>query len=128
MIDTVFVYGTLQQGNEVRGLHLLDGAEFLGNTRTLDPLYDMYCLGSYPSVQPGGSSYVEGEIWKVNSEIMDLLDEIEGYPHLYSRQIIETNDGPAWIYYMRDAYKISRKQILPDISNTLKWRKDYETC
>ena len=119
-MNRVFVYGTLKSGNRIRGLDAFPGANFIGKDFTADEAFDMMDLGPFPAVIPGGRSYIEGEVWEVSAEVFDQLDEIEGYPDFYLRQIIETqNHGAAWIYYLLDDRGATRMQ--PDEKNILRW-------
>ncbi len=98
MTDLVFVYGTLRRG-EVNH-YLLSGAEFMGVHRTR-PGYRMLHLGTYPGVVAGGSTAIEGEVYRVNQKRFVHLDRLEAYPRLYSRKLIPTPWGRAWIYLYR---------------------------
>jgi gamma-glutamylcyclotransferase (GGCT)/AIG2-like uncharacterized protein YtfP len=94
----VFVYGTLLAG-EVNH-HLLAGCELLGRHRT-DPRFTMLDLGAYPGVARGGSTAIAGEIYRVDSKRLELLDRLEDYPRLYDRVLIPSPYGRAWIYPYR---------------------------
>lgn len=122
--NKVFVYGTLRKGNSLRGLDKL-GAEFVGDATTTEAWYDMVDFGPFPAVVPGGESYVAGEVWKVNAEIMERLDYIEGYPDFYKRQIVETTVGPAWMYYLTDGFEAHDVWLEPDSNNVIEWQDNY---
>lgn len=96
----VFVYGTLKKGNNIRGLDTLGNAEFVAVAKTKDARYTLWNLGAFPAVQPRGDNHIQGEVWEVNQDMMDLLDSIEGYPEFYNRMQIDTTSGRAWIYYI----------------------------
>jgi gamma-glutamylcyclotransferase (GGCT)/AIG2-like uncharacterized protein YtfP len=128
MINKVFVYGTLKRHNGVRGMNLMVDATFISETKSKDPLFDLYDLGSFPAVQPGGTSYIQGEIWEITNDVLDVLDHIEGYPNFYNRQIIETDNGPAWMYYIADAHKMRTQKIQPDKHNIVKWNDELTLC
>ncbi|MBK1723089.1 gamma-glutamylcyclotransferase family protein [Thiocystis violacea] len=98
MRQRVFVYGTLLRG-EVNH-HLLEGAERLGEFRTL-PCYRLFLLGAYPGLIRGGRSRIVGEVYAVDSACLRGLDRLEEYPALYDRQHIQTPYGRAWIYVYR---------------------------
>jgi gamma-glutamylcyclotransferase (GGCT)/AIG2-like uncharacterized protein YtfP len=122
MVNNVFVYGTLKSQNTVRGLHMFPGARLICETRTADPFFDMADLGCFPAAKPGGTSYLRGELWEVDDETLAYLDEIEGYPDFYRRQIIETDDGAAWMYYLPiNDYR--EQAIRPDENNEIEWRQ-----
>jgi gamma-glutamylaminecyclotransferase len=111
----VFVYGTLRKSQVNH--HLLDDATYLGLFNT-QPLYKMFHLGGYPGVVKGGGSSIEGEVYRVDALIMSHLDKLEGYPNAYTRELIPTSWGQAWIYLYRGSQK-DRKVIPSGI-----WRDD----
>ncbi|WP_087026652.1 gamma-glutamylcyclotransferase family protein [Thaumasiovibrio subtropicus] len=98
MTDLVFVYGTLRQG-EVNHFWL-DGAAFIGKG-TLSCGWALLDLGPYPAVMADASitQPLVGEVYRINDAILAKLDELEEYPTLYGREIVETQYGPAWLYY-----------------------------
>lgn len=120
-INQVFVYGTLQRGNEIRGLDRM-GADFIDTATTTQPWFHMVDFGPFPAVVPGGDSYIQGEVWKINKKIMDIMDQIEGYPDFYKRQIVETTSGPAWMYYLTDGFDGDDVWLEPDQNNILTWK------
>ena len=87
----LFVYGILKDilGNE-------EGAEYVAD-HTIEEGYKMYNLGMFPGVIKGEGS-VSGKVFRVTDELLAQCDRIEGTPHLYVRDTIETPDGEASIY------------------------------
>lgn len=116
----VFVYGTLRHGF---GNHrLLLESNYLGNHKT-EPEYNMVSLGAYPAVLPNGITSIVGEVYEVNDEVFQRLDQLEGYPSLYDRMEINTNWGPAWMYFMNDQ-DLQRFRSRPaDVVQSGDWRK-----
>ena len=106
MSNKVFVYGTLKSGGQIRRLNQFgDGAVIVGKAQTVYPDYDMIDLGSFPGVVKGGTYKIQGEVWEVDDETMQDLDDIEGYPNFYNREVTMTTQGKAWMYYLpRDTY------------------------
>jgi gamma-glutamylcyclotransferase (GGCT)/AIG2-like uncharacterized protein YtfP len=105
--NLVFVYGTLKRGGRIRALDKVQGSEFLGETLTKDRFH-MIDLGAYPGVvdaDPEQGTQIAGELFRVTSDLMHQLDQVEGYPAFYNRRQIETNLGTAWIYYLPSHYK-----------------------
>ncbi|MCA9004977.1 MAG: gamma-glutamylcyclotransferase [Planctomycetaceae bacterium] len=85
----IFVYGTLKRGFCLG--HYLKGQIFLSDAlSTAD--YTMYDCGSYPGLvkaESGGVS-IHGELWRVDSRCLKLLDEVEGVAeNLYQRGAIQ---------------------------------------
>lgn len=100
MINRVFVYGTLKKGNTIRGIDRFGDAEYVSDAQTIDSQYSMYTMGAFPAVVLGGQHRVTGEVWEVSEETFQVLDQIEGFPDFYTRSVIETTAGPAWMYHI----------------------------
>ncbi len=94
----VFVYGTLKRGQRNAGF--LRQAEYLGRHKT-EPQYWMYQFEDYPAVCENGRHAIHGEIYRVSDEQMQMLDDLEWYPHFYQRIEIVTRHGEAWMYIVR---------------------------
>mgnify|MGYP000844837751 CR=1 FL=1 len=132
-IDKVFVYGSLKSGGEVRGLNQFEGATIVGKATTLYPDYNMIDLGSFPGVTKNGEKHIQGEVWQVDQDTQDKLDEIEGYPHFYNREVTQTSKGKAWMYYLEREYSqdlaigldTRNSSNIQDIDNTLIWTSNY---
>ncbi|MBF0470506.1 MAG: gamma-glutamylcyclotransferase [Gammaproteobacteria bacterium] len=95
----VFVYGTLLKGE--RNHALLQGATLCGSHRTV-PIYRLFHLGNYPGVRPGGQSAILGEVYCIDGRILRALDRLEAYPRVYTRKLIPTPWGVAWIYLYQE--------------------------
>jgi len=100
----IFVYGTLRKNN---GNHrLIENAKFLGEHIT-EPIYNLYSLGGFPALKPGGVTAVKGEVYAVNKEEARRVDGLEGYTPgeqatFYDKIQIETPWGQAGVYtYVR---------------------------
>ena len=102
----VFVYGTLRRG-EVNH-YLLQQSWFCG-AHVTQPHYKMFSLGAYPAVVPGGPDAIQGEVYRVDARTMTRLDGLEGYPTAYSRKLIPTPWGRAWIYLYREGVEGRRR-------------------
>lgn len=127
-LTKVFVYGTLKSGGLVRGLDKFPGATIVGKATTIYPDYDMIDLGSFPGVVLKGTNKIVGEVWEVDAETLELLDQMEGYPAFYDRTVVHTTEGKAWMYYLeRDEYQDyigNQSNSIVDINNTLAWKHD----
>lgn len=97
----VFVYGTLKNGqpnhywltNTMNGLASYASS---GTTKNRFPLV----IGTRYNVpfllnKPGTGRNIKGEIYDIDEKMLEKLDILEDYPHLYDRQIQEivTKDG-----------------------------------
>ncbi len=84
----LFVYGTLKRGG-VRH-HILANQVFLGEVRTR-PSYTLFDFTEHPalvrSITEGRS--IRGEMYRVATSLLGLLDEIEDAPHLFRLEAIE---------------------------------------
>lgn len=107
LTSLVFVYGTLRR-DEVNH-HLLESARYRGKHIT-EPCYKMVDLGAYPGVVKRGRTRIQGEVYEVSQEEMATLDRLEGYPTDYTRELIPTPWGRAWIYLYRGSLR-DRKRI-----------------
>ena len=96
----VFVYGTLKKGYSNH--HFLLDASFIGQGRTQNK-YTMYA-DSIPYVceQPQ-TSYIYGELYLVNDDILQALDQLEEHPFFYERKeisvLVEGKICQAWMYF-----------------------------
>ncbi len=100
-ISKVAVYGSLKKG---RGNHhILHNAEYLGEIK-IEPKFTLVSLGGFPGLVPNGTQEVKGELYKVDDETMRRLDWLEGHPHFYVREVVNTDKGEAWVYRLSDGY------------------------
>lgn len=106
-IDTVFVYGTLLEG-EPNNL-LLDNSVNLGQARLRFPGWMVaYCSG-FPALWETKDviSSIKGEVYYVDDTTMASLDVLEGYPSFYDRKVMIANmlNGetiPSWVYIVTE--------------------------
>lgn len=93
----LFVYGTLRAGQSNH--YLLRQATKLGACQ-LTSGYLLYDLGHYPGARQSPSSHIPliGEVYEVDSTTFAALDLLEEYPEVYTRELIDTEYGVAWIY------------------------------
>jgi len=102
----VFVYGTLMSG--LRNHHFMDGAKFLGKSKTLLPSYNMVQFPSIsspgnftPGLVKNGSSCIAGELYMVSDHGMEVLDQLEQVGFEYERSKVMLDDGSqAWTYFL----------------------------
>lgn len=81
----IFVYGTLKRSNGLHGA--LEGAEFVSEAITLEPIFKMFCNGAFPYVSNVGKGgyRIIGEMYKVSEPMILDLDLVEGHPTHYRR-------------------------------------------
>lgn len=86
----IFTYGTLKRG--FPNHHLLDDAIFVSNAITCEK-YQMYpCTNEkFPFlIKSQKVQQIKGEVFKTNSkELLEDLDDLEGYPNLYLKEFID---------------------------------------
>ncbi|GAB0094592.1 Troponin C-akin-1 protein [Sergentomyia squamirostris] len=110
-----FVYGTLKRGEPNH--HVLTKVEngvgkFVGNAETTVKL--PLVIGTRYNIpfllnKRGVGKFVRGEVYEVDETMMGKLDELEGYPEFYDREIQEMKmldqeeekTLPCWVYLLR---------------------------
>ncbi|XP_020510861.3 gamma-glutamylaminecyclotransferase [Labrus bergylta] len=95
LMTRVFVYGTLKKGqpNNYRMFDSSNGkAEFLASACTVQK-YPLVIATKHniPFLLdlPGQGSRVRGEIYKVDDEMLDFLDDFESCPAMYQRTLVK---------------------------------------
>ena len=106
----VAVYGTLKQG---RSNHALMRDSQLVAETVLDG-YIMYSAGGFPVVYRADEGTITVEVYEVDPKVVSLnLDPLEGHPHWYRREKVDTPVGKAWLYIMQgDQYRVDNRQII----------------
>lgn len=91
----VAVYGTLKQGFALHSHLNRDPID----TQTLVG-FEMFDLGWYPGIfhSPYPDETIHVELYEVDDDELELLDQVEGAPSLYVRKQVRTKHGNAWIY------------------------------
>ncbi|HEV3257174.1 MAG TPA: gamma-glutamylcyclotransferase family protein [Gemmataceae bacterium] len=96
------VYGTLKRG--FRNHRLLERQQFIREAVTL-PRYRLFDRGAYPCLVEDAEAgvAVQGELWKIDTEILPLLDRLEGVPDLFIRReiVIEAFPEPVVAYFYK---------------------------
>lgn len=105
--DLIFVYGTLRLGESSslgESSRFTGLANHKGESRINGSIYD---LGWYPGVKaPDNKAFhpdedtVTGDVFSIDDDFLPrMLDAYEGYPHLYNRKKVMTENGDlAWVY------------------------------
>ena len=95
----VFVYGTLRKG--FRNHYLLSSSKFIGYGMTKDK-YSLYADG-IPYVVKIPNTQIKGEVYEVDKNTLDVLDDLEGHPDFYRRELVDVivnrKTIQAWIYF-----------------------------
>lgn len=111
----IFVYGTLKSG--YGNNRLIEHANKLGEHTVEAGRYCLVDLGPFPAVMPVDEisglapTKVTGEVWEVDDQTFERVDGLEGYPHFYNREKIQTPFGEAWMYFMQDKHGRNESDI-----------------
>lgn len=102
MLNTVFVYGTLQQGFYNHRV-LRPFGKLIGRGRIKG--FKLLNIGHFPAVVKSGAGEVQGELYELHQVEAALrqLDRLEGHPRLYRRQretvwLCSERQVEAWVY------------------------------
>ncbi len=120
-MDKLFVYGTLKRGGSLHGC--LKHQQFLGVVITT-PTYDLIGGYGFPFLIRGDYR-VKGELYSISEEMWPLLDDVEGVPQLYLRELVEVlpypDDGNVWGYVSNMEHKrLSSEGLFVDHDNMIK--------
>lgn len=109
----VAVYGSLRKGMGNHSLlkpGLKDKSVLHSMNEKLDipaKLYDTGC--GFPALVPDAEGQrITVEVYKVNDQYLQRLDELEGYPDMYDRTQVMIGQHPSWVYFQKqkqDGYK-----------------------
>ena len=95
----VFVYGTLRRGGARAMTIRFPNSKFIADARVIGSLYD---LGAYPGLLLNESnSLVLGEVYEVDDEILNELDDFEASSYYLRKQVeisLGTHRRMCWIY------------------------------
>jgi gamma-glutamylcyclotransferase (GGCT)/AIG2-like uncharacterized protein YtfP len=91
----LFVYGTLRRGGAQAGRMV--GAEWIGSGRVRA---DLFRVSWYPGlVLRETGSWVTGDVYAVDDELLEKLDQYEGDEYRRVRVVVEGDAaGEAWIW------------------------------
>jgi gamma-glutamylaminecyclotransferase len=95
----LFVYGTLKRGE--RNAFRIGDQEFVGEVVSA-PKYRVFDLGPFPGLARDDSAglAIRGELFAVNECCLAELDEFEGVPGPFVRELIEVpGHEQVWAYY-----------------------------
>lgn len=83
----------------------------------------------FANVVEGGE--MEGVLWEIDDETLEQLDQREGYPHLYTRRVVnvfhESDTYGAVIYTMTDHYTKLGRERMPSTHYVISILRGYKT-
>ena len=95
----VFVYGTLRRGGPGAMPIRFPSSKFIADAKVRGSLYD---LGPYPGLLLNESNaLVIGEVYEVDEELLNKLDDFEASSHYFRKQTEVTNGTDisiCWVY------------------------------
>jgi len=103
MNQRIFVYGTLKKNKYFHDKYLGDGKSVYHGTAQTTNDYSMFVDGLPHMVRESSETGVKGELYDVDSKVLKTLDDLEGHPVVYFRDIIEVINEKgekvlAWAY------------------------------
>ena len=108
----VFVYGTLRRGGVRAMPDLFPAAKFIDDANVKGSLYD---LGAFPGLLlDEANSLVIGEVYEVDDETLNKLDEIEASTHYWRKQVeisVADSSSLCWVYESDPKYYFHRVLI-----------------
>lgn len=99
----VFVYGTLKRGFS-NAAYLADAV--FETTAVTAHGYSLHIVSGYPALSRSGEGVVYGELYSVSDERLQKLDDFEGVPDEYQREVIELADGTRAEAYLVPAERV----------------------
>ena len=95
----VFVYGTLRRGGAGAMSIRFPKSTFIADAKVSGSLYD---LGAYPGLLLNDSnSLVTGEVYEVDDELLNKLDDFEASSHYWRKQVeisLGSHRKICWVY------------------------------
>lgn len=112
----VFVYGTLKRG--CSNCDLLKNNDFISGTYTANN-FTMLDFGIFPGVVDGNTSKIYGELYDVDSDTLESIDEFEG--EWFCRDVTRLGNGiSAFMYFLVKIPKAFQKKY--DIVENGNWK------
>jgi len=85
----IFIYGSLKRG--FHNHHLVEDAEFICEATTKEkyPMVKREEYFPYLLNEKGVGHHIKGEVYRIDKTTLAILDILEGYPDLYTRETIQ---------------------------------------
>lgn len=117
----IFVYGTLKQG--FCNHYLLNESEFICEAITKEkyPMVNTEIYFPYLINRAGEGFHIKGEVYRIDTNTLALLDILEGYPEHYIREEIRLScsyvEIRALVYFLRDCIEYESLELLEEFTN-----------
>lgn len=125
-MDLLFVYGSMKKG--FRNHFRMEKENFIGNAITKEK-YSMYPDSNYSfpyAIKENQEFNLKGELYEIKNIGFSILDDFEGVPTYYQREIIpvicDDKEHNAYIYFRAS----SNKRDYEDDLLIDEWTKEYE--
>lgn len=108
--NRIFIYGTLKQGHYFHNQFLgEDKSVFYGPATTTNE-FVLYIDGLPHMVREKSETGVKGELYEIDDDVLRSIDELEGHPTVYHRELVEvfSKSGErvlAWAYLRNSNFK-----------------------
>ena len=120
----VFVYGTLRGGNARSMSIRFPNSKFIAAAKVSGSLYD---LGAYPGLLLNESnSLVIGEVYEVDDELLNTLDEFEASSNYWRKQVeisLGAHSRTCWIYVPEDNSEFNSFQTVITSGDWIEYAK-----
>ncbi len=98
LMKKIAVYGSLRKG--FGNNRLIADSEQL-TTEVVKIPYKMVSLGGFPGLVPVKEPQdITIEVWNVDDQTYRNVERLEGYPHFYQKDTIQTSEGDADVYVL----------------------------
>jgi gamma-glutamylcyclotransferase (GGCT)/AIG2-like uncharacterized protein YtfP len=120
----VFVYGTLRRGSARAMSVRFPDSIFIAEAKVSGSLYD---LGAYPGLLlDESSSLVTGEVYEVDDELLNKLDDFEASSYYWRKQVeisLDTHRRKCWIYVPEDSPELHSPRTLITSGDWIEYAK-----
>ena len=117
----IFVYGTLKKG--FHNHYLLEDAEFIckATTKKKYPMVNTEEDFPYLLNKQGIGCNIQGEVYRIDDDILAMLDILEGYPEHYTREMIQVLSRGielnTLVYFLNEELDYNSYELLESFEN-----------
>jgi len=113
LTENVFVYGSLRKGYYNHDVLQSLPHKFLSKSQIKGEIFPTRF--GFPCLMEG-LGLVDGEVYAVDADSLDVLDWFEGHPNFYVRKEVQTTNGlSVWVYFGNEVQSaIIRPKEIPE--------------